>query len=260
MKEKVTSIFRDMSCRRYFNSCGPLETGRQITQPSLLGASLRWPALNDDPSSRQVRKQVGCRGTSTSPLPCRSKNNGRAQGRAKDQRVSGIGGTKMARVCALMGTRHFDRSVLLFSATTVPPFKRPSFHLTIASLVQRPDPNPPPPIMLEQLSLRLKLVLATGILFLLSVGYSSNLLTARSNLSFKSTHAHTYRAEPHAHALNTTAKRVAIIGAGASGSSAAWFLTRAADVVAARLGVNRHALLDEIVVFDKNDYFGGRES
>ena len=113
--------------------------------------------------------------------------------------------------------------------------------------------------MLEQLSPRLKLVLTTGIL-LLAVVYFSNPLTAPPSLALKLTHGYTYPAEPHAHVLNTTAKRVAVIGAGASGSSAAWFLTRAADVVAARLGVERHALLDEIVVFEKNKYIGGRES
>ena len=54
-------------------------------------------------------------------------------------------------------------------------------------------------------------------------------------------------------------KRVAIIGAGASGSSAAWFLSRASGVMAGRLGVDSREILDEIVVFDKESRPGGRE-
>ncbi|GMK59426.1 hypothetical protein CspeluHIS016_0800320 [Cutaneotrichosporon spelunceum] len=52
-------------------------------------------------------------------------------------------------------------------------------------------------------------------------------------------------------------RRIAIVGAGASGSSAAFFLARAARVVEAQLGLAAGSLL-EIVVYDKNDYIGGR--
>ncbi|WWC85730.1 uncharacterized protein L201_000596 [Kwoniella dendrophila CBS 6074] len=54
------------------------------------------------------------------------------------------------------------------------------------------------------------------------------------------------------------ARRVAIIGAGASGSSAAFFLKRASRVAESRLGLKEGSLLDEVVVFDKEGYIGGR--
>lgn len=77
----------------------------------------------------------------------------------------------------------------------------------------------------------------------------------------KFTHDPTYihPADSHLHALNSSSKRIAIIGAGASGSSAAWFVDRAAGVVADRLGVDKRELVQEIVVFDRNNYVGGRE-
>ncbi|WVQ64724.1 uncharacterized protein L199_002891 [Kwoniella botswanensis] len=53
-------------------------------------------------------------------------------------------------------------------------------------------------------------------------------------------------------------KRVAIVGAGASGSAAAFFLKRAARIVEARLGVEEGSRLGEIVVFEKEGYVGGR--
>jgi len=49
-------------------------------------------------------------------------------------------------------------------------------------------------------------------------------------------------------------KRVAIVGAGASGSAAAFFLERAAR----EAGLKDGAL--EIVVYERNDYIGGSES
>ncbi|OCF36073.1 prenylcysteine oxidase/farnesylcysteine lyase [Kwoniella heveanensis CBS 569] len=55
-------------------------------------------------------------------------------------------------------------------------------------------------------------------------------------------------------------KRVAIVGAGASGTSAAFFLRRAARVVERRLGLNEGNLLGEIVVFEKEGYVGGRST
>ena len=76
----------------------------------------------------------------------------------------------------------------------------------------------------------------------------------------KYTDEYTYTPDVHLHALNSTAKRVAIVGAGASGTSAAWFLNRAAHVVAGRLGVDPSEVLAEIVVIDKNGYVGGSGS
>nr|XP_019048632.1 hypothetical protein I302_02404 [Kwoniella bestiolae CBS 10118]OCF27562.1 hypothetical protein I302_02404 [Kwoniella bestiolae CBS 10118] len=56
------------------------------------------------------------------------------------------------------------------------------------------------------------------------------------------------------------AKRVAIIGAGASGSAAAFFLNRAARAVEKKLGVKEGSKLGEIVVFEKEGYVGGRST
>ncbi|WWC58035.1 uncharacterized protein I303_100570 [Kwoniella dejecticola CBS 10117] len=55
-------------------------------------------------------------------------------------------------------------------------------------------------------------------------------------------------------------KRVAIVGAGASGSAAAFFLRRAARVVESRLGLEEGSRLGEIVVFEKEGYVGGRST
>lgn len=54
-------------------------------------------------------------------------------------------------------------------------------------------------------------------------------------------------------------KRVAIVGAGASGSSAAFFLRRAARIMEERIGAHEGAMLGEVVVVDKEGYVGGRE-
>ncbi|WVO14829.1 hypothetical protein L204_102468 [Cryptococcus depauperatus] len=53
-------------------------------------------------------------------------------------------------------------------------------------------------------------------------------------------------------------KRVAIVGAGASGSSAAFFLRRAARVAEKRGKLPKGSLLQEIIVYDKDDHIGGR--
>jgi prenylcysteine oxidase/farnesylcysteine lyase len=55
-------------------------------------------------------------------------------------------------------------------------------------------------------------------------------------------------------------RRIAIVGAGASGSATAFFLRRAARVMAERIGVAEERLVGDIVVFDKEGYIGGRGS
>ena len=54
-------------------------------------------------------------------------------------------------------------------------------------------------------------------------------------------------------------KRIAIVGAGASGSSAAWFMRRAGRIIEERLGKEEGEVLGEIVIFDKEDRVGGSE-
>jgi NADPH-dependent 2,4-dienoyl-CoA reductase/sulfur reductase-like enzyme len=71
----------------------------------------------------------------------------------------------------------------------------------------------------------------------------------------------TFKAEPefkyHSDAVGGEPKKVAIIGAGASGGSAAWFLSRAGRVMKERTG--REAI-GEITVFERDERVGGRES
>ncbi|WVR03358.1 hypothetical protein IAU60_000349 [Kwoniella sp. DSM 27419] len=55
-------------------------------------------------------------------------------------------------------------------------------------------------------------------------------------------------------------KRVAVVGAGASGSAAAFFLRRAGREVERRLGVEEGSRMGEIVVFDKEGHVGGRST
>ncbi|ORX34627.1 Prenylcysteine lyase-domain-containing protein [Kockovaella imperatae] len=64
----------------------------------------------------------------------------------------------------------------------------------------------------------------------------------------------------HAAANQTRGKRIAIIGAGASGSSAAWFIRRAGRVIEKRLGKQEGEVLGEIVIYDKEPSIGGRTS
>ena len=52
-------------------------------------------------------------------------------------------------------------------------------------------------------------------------------------------------------------KRIAIIGAGASGSSAAWFLSRAGRAMKQRTG---REVIGEITVFERDERVGGRKS
>jgi len=55
-------------------------------------------------------------------------------------------------------------------------------------------------------------------------------------------------------------KRVAIVGAGASGSAAAFFLSRAARIAEQRAGLEPGELLGQIVVYEREERVGGRES
>lgn len=54
-------------------------------------------------------------------------------------------------------------------------------------------------------------------------------------------------------------KRVAIIGAGASGAAAALFMSRAAREAEQQRGMKKGELLGDLVVYEQNDYVGGRE-
>jgi len=70
---------------------------------------------------------------------------------------------------------------------------------------------------------------------------------------------YSYPSHPSAH-NQTRPKRVAIIGAGASGSAAAFFLSRAARVAENRADLPEGSLLSEIVVYERERYVGGRMS
>ncbi|WVQ80435.1 hypothetical protein IAT38_002540 [Cryptococcus sp. DSM 104549] len=61
-------------------------------------------------------------------------------------------------------------------------------------------------------------------------------------------------------AAGQRAKRVAIVGAGASGSAAAFFVRRAGRVVEKRLGLDEGSLLGDVVVFEREGYVGGRST
>lgn len=53
-------------------------------------------------------------------------------------------------------------------------------------------------------------------------------------------------------------RRVAIVGAGASGSAAAFFLRRAAREAESRAGLEPGSLLGDLIVFERESYVGGR--
>ncbi|WVQ76257.1 hypothetical protein IAR50_005922 [Cryptococcus sp. DSM 104548] len=57
---------------------------------------------------------------------------------------------------------------------------------------------------------------------------------------------------------NGTPRRVAIVGAGASGSSAAFFMRRAAHVAERRANLPQGSLLGDIIVYEQGGYVGGR--
>lgn len=67
----------------------------------------------------------------------------------------------------------------------------------------------------------------------------------------------TYPRDAHPGAIaQGVPKRVAIVGAGASGSAAAFFFNRAGDVMRDRVG---KVVLGEITVFERDDHVGGRK-
>jgi prenylcysteine oxidase/farnesylcysteine lyase len=69
-----------------------------------------------------------------------------------------------------------------------------------------------------------------------------------------------YPADPHHAALaQLRPKRILVVGAGAGGSAAAFFLRRAARVMEERIGVDEGRLVGDIVVIDKEGYVGGSE-
>jgi prenylcysteine oxidase/farnesylcysteine lyase len=84
--------------------------------------------------------------------------------------------------------------------------------------------------------------------------------TEHSNLHHDAVHpeAYGYPAAQTVFAQNE-AKRVAIVGAGASGAAAAFFLRRAARVAEKRAGLMEGELLGEVVVYETADWVGGRE-
>ncbi|KAK4685297.1 prenylcysteine oxidase / farnesylcysteine lyase, partial [Tremellales sp. Uapishka_1] len=102
---------------------------------------------------------------------------------------------------------------------------------------------------------RSRVVLLIGIflstIFFLSRPFSSTHTSSRETYNY---------AVPLHVANQTSPKRIAIVGAGASGSAAAFFLRRAARVAEDRSGLARGSLLGEIVVIDKADYVGGRST
>lgn len=109
---------------------------------------------------------------------------------------------------------------------------------------------------MTRLSQRSQLVLSIAILSLLTYWLAS----APSNTGFpkfKSEPDFKYPAEAHPKAIaQDRPKRVAIVGAGASGSAAAWFMSRAGRVMKERIGKE---VLGEIIIFEQSDRVGGRE-
>lgn len=108
---------------------------------------------------------------------------------------------------------------------------------------------------MTRLSQRSQLVLSIAILSLLTYWLAS----APSNTfpKFKSEPHFKYPAEAHPKAIaQEQPKRIAIVGAGASGSAAAWFMSRAGLVMKGRVGKE---VLEEIIIFEQSDRVGGRE-
>jgi prenylcysteine oxidase/farnesylcysteine lyase len=95
-----------------------------------------------------------------------------------------------------------------------------------------------------------RLQVLAAILFLT---ISTYLIASYPSPTFRQEQGYTYHTHPHA---DQGLKRVAIIGAGASGSSAAWFLARAGRVMSERMG---REVLGEITVFESDTRVGGSE-
>jgi prenylcysteine oxidase/farnesylcysteine lyase len=71
---------------------------------------------------------------------------------------------------------------------------------------------------------------------------------------------YTYPASAHPLAqAQTRPKRIAIVGAGASGSSAAFFMRRAGRTMEQRTRREAGELIGEVVVFERENYVGGSE-
>jgi prenylcysteine oxidase/farnesylcysteine lyase len=106
-----------------------------------------------------------------------------------------------------------------------------------------------------RLSQRSQLVLSVVILSLLTYWLAS----APSKTGFprfKSEPDFKYPSEAHPKAIaQERPKRIAIVGAGASGSAAAWFMSRAGRVMKERVG---REVLGDVIVFEQSDRVGGR--
>jgi prenylcysteine oxidase/farnesylcysteine lyase len=105
-------------------------------------------------------------------------------------------------------------------------------------------------------TLRVQVLIA--VLFLtLSTYLIASYPTTPSFPTFPPDSRFTYPTDAHHGAVaQVGSKRVAIIGAGASGSSAAWFLSRAGRVMKDRMGKE---VLGDITVFERDDRIGGRK-
>jgi prenylcysteine oxidase/farnesylcysteine lyase len=114
----------------------------------------------------------------------------------------------------------------------------------------------PPATMRQRLATqpRRRLVLASVLFLLVAFGLTRPFSRPEPAPAFPH-EDYTYPPPTHVHARP---KRVAVVGAGASGAAAAWFVRRAGRVAERRAGVPEGTLLGEVVVFEQADYIGGR--
>ena len=107
---------------------------------------------------------------------------------------------------------------------------------------------------MTRLSQRSQLILSMVILSLLTYLLAST-YPSTGFPKFKHEPDFKYPAEAHPKAIaQEQPKRIAIVGAGASGSAAAWFIHRAGNVMKERVGKD---VLGEIVIFEQSHRVGG---